>query len=324
MALSKGVIDFGSNFNIGRKGPIDARLVADYITDLSTGYSDTGLPCYRGMVVSVLEDNCLYLLVNDDPTAEGAWLKLGSESAIDSINTFLKSFYAPVNLSLTDNTTNKTNIKAFVDNYVQYFTPVDVDSLISIPIEIGTLVKGFLYYTYGKDAADNFYYGIVAAGAPSGGSQRCDARGYFIKYDGNTGEITGITENEYDGKVKGDYIVDKEILDTTIDGINANTLVLTNYTTTGIDYNKVITSSDTINQAIAKLDLSVANLRGKLNAALTTGSIDLNRGLYFNVDDKLAINIASSTSVHLDFKSGGALTASIDSISDTEIDDLFN
>lgn len=323
MALSKGVIDFGSNFNIGRKGPIDARSVVDYIADLSAGYSDTGLPCYRGMVVSVLEDNCLYLLVNDDPTIDGAWLKLGSESSIDSINTFLKSFYAPVHLSLTDNTSNKANIKAFINNYLQYFTSIEDDSLISIPIEIGTLVKGFLYYSYGKDVADDFHYGIAAAGAPSGGTQRCDAKGYFIKYNGNTGEITGLTYDESNGKVAGNYIVDKEILGATIDSINANTLVLTNYTTTGIDYNKIITSSDTINQAIAKLDLSVANLRGKLNDTLTTGAIDLNRGLYFTVDNKLAINKADSTSVHLDFETNGALTATIESISDTDIDNLF-
>ena len=63
MGLIKGVINFGSNFNIGAKGPIDARQRVETIADLTTAWTKN-IPAYKGMVVSVLEDNSIYILIN--------------------------------------------------------------------------------------------------------------------------------------------------------------------------------------------------------------------------------------------------------------------
>lgn len=76
MAIIKGAINFGSNFNIGAKGPIDARQRVETIADLTTVWT-AEIPAYKGMVVSVLEDNSIYILKADDATVFDNWKKVG-------------------------------------------------------------------------------------------------------------------------------------------------------------------------------------------------------------------------------------------------------
>lgn len=100
MAIIKGAINFGSNFNIGAKGPIDARQRVETIADLTTVWT-AEIPAYKGMVVSVLEDNSIYILKSDDATVFDNWKRVGdatgditnlqgqitaNKTAIDKIN----------------------------------------------------------------------------------------------------------------------------------------------------------------------------------------------------------------------------------------------
>ena len=100
MAIIKGAINFGSNFNIGAKGPIDARQRVETIEDLTTVWT-AEIPAYKGMVVSVLEDNSIYILKSDDATVFDNWKRVGdatgditnlqgqitaNKTAIDKIN----------------------------------------------------------------------------------------------------------------------------------------------------------------------------------------------------------------------------------------------
>ena len=55
MALIKNAINFGNGFNIGAVGPIDSRMRVQYLSDLTTAWSDT-IPSYIGMVVTVMYD----------------------------------------------------------------------------------------------------------------------------------------------------------------------------------------------------------------------------------------------------------------------------
>ena len=87
MALIPGAINFGSNFNIGAKGPIDARQRVETIADLTTVWT-ADIPAYKGMVVSVLEDNSIYILKTDDATVLKNWKKIGDVSGdITSLQT---------------------------------------------------------------------------------------------------------------------------------------------------------------------------------------------------------------------------------------------
>ena len=83
MAIIKNSITFGSGFNITAEGPIDSRMVVEYISDLTTVWNPDA-PAYEGMIVSVLEDGNIYTLRNKDFTDINNWKKIGSDGDSDS------------------------------------------------------------------------------------------------------------------------------------------------------------------------------------------------------------------------------------------------
>ena len=78
MGIIKNSIDFGSGFNIKAQGPIDSRMVVEYISDL-TNVWNSDAPAYEGMAVSVLEDGNIYVLRNVDFSKIDNWKKQGAE-----------------------------------------------------------------------------------------------------------------------------------------------------------------------------------------------------------------------------------------------------
>lgn len=80
MSIIKNSITFGSGFNITAEGPIDSRMVVEYISDLTTVW-DSYAPAYEGMVVSVLEDGNTYtLLKGKDFKNIESWKRQGSDN----------------------------------------------------------------------------------------------------------------------------------------------------------------------------------------------------------------------------------------------------
>ena len=79
MGIIKNSITFGSGFNITAEGPIDSRMVVEYIEDLTTVWNSDA-PSYEGMMVSVLEDGNIYVLRDVDFTDINNWKKQGSDS----------------------------------------------------------------------------------------------------------------------------------------------------------------------------------------------------------------------------------------------------
>ena len=83
MAIIKNSITFGSGFNITAEGPIDSRMVVEYISDLTTVWNSDA-PAYEGMIVSVLEDGNIYTLRNKEFGNINNWKKIGSDGDGDS------------------------------------------------------------------------------------------------------------------------------------------------------------------------------------------------------------------------------------------------
>ena len=80
MSIIKNSITFGSGFNITAEGPIDSRMVVEYISDLTTVWNSDA-PAYEGMVVSVLEDGNTYtLLKGKDFKNIESWKRQGSDN----------------------------------------------------------------------------------------------------------------------------------------------------------------------------------------------------------------------------------------------------
>lgn len=82
MGIIKNRTTFGSGFNIKSEGPIDSRMIVEFLSDLTTVWNSDA-PSYEGMVVSVLEDGNVYVLQDVDFTQESNWKKIGSDSGSD-------------------------------------------------------------------------------------------------------------------------------------------------------------------------------------------------------------------------------------------------
>lgn len=116
MGIINGAISFGSNFNIGAKGPIDARMRVEKIADLTAAWT-TEMPAYKGMAVTVMEDANIYVLNGDDATVAGNWKVIGGDTAADlsQVKTDVAANTAAIKTINGDASTNGSIAKALAD-----------------------------------------------------------------------------------------------------------------------------------------------------------------------------------------------------------------
>ena len=88
MARLKGSLDYGFNFNIGASGPVDSRMLVEYISDLTSAntWPSASAPVYDGMQVVGKENSSIYILTDKtNYTNLSAWKKVGSDGGGGSI-----------------------------------------------------------------------------------------------------------------------------------------------------------------------------------------------------------------------------------------------
>jgi hypothetical protein len=125
MGIVKNSITFGSGFNITAEGPIDSRMVVETIEDLTTVWG-TDAPVFEGMVVSVLEDNNVYVLKEKPFSTLENWKKIGSDVDIDveEIKTSSKKLSAPIVVAgLSESIGN-------VENGMQFDTEDSIEDIL--------------------------------------------------------------------------------------------------------------------------------------------------------------------------------------------------
>ena len=107
------IILFASNNNMTLKGV----QVVDKIENLT---DSTLVDVYQGMVVSVVEDNSLYILLTDSNSGR-EWKKVGSDINIEEIKTAVKKLSAPIIVAgLSSDLGNISNGKTYTtDNTVE-------------------------------------------------------------------------------------------------------------------------------------------------------------------------------------------------------------
>ena len=100
------IILFASNNNMTLKGV----QVVDKIENLT---DDTLDDVYQGMVVSVIEDNSLYILLMDDSDGR-EWKKVGSDIDVEKLKTSTKKLSSPITVAgLSSNLGNISNGKVY-------------------------------------------------------------------------------------------------------------------------------------------------------------------------------------------------------------------
>ena len=85
------IILFASNNNLTLKGV----MVVDNISNLT---DDTLKDVYQGMVVSVVEDNSLYILLTEQDS-DREWKKVGADVDIEEIKTYAKELTEPITVA---------------------------------------------------------------------------------------------------------------------------------------------------------------------------------------------------------------------------------
>ena len=85
------IILFASNNNLTLKGV----MVVDNISNLT---DDTLKDVYQGMVVSVVEDNSLYILLTESDS-DREWKKVGSDVDVEEIKTYAKELTEPITVA---------------------------------------------------------------------------------------------------------------------------------------------------------------------------------------------------------------------------------
>ena len=108
------IILFASNNNLALKGV----MVVDTIDNLT---DSTLEEVYQGMVVSVIEDNSLYILLSESDSDGREWKKVGSDINIEELKTSTKKLSAPITVAgLSSSLGNISNGKTYTtDNTVE-------------------------------------------------------------------------------------------------------------------------------------------------------------------------------------------------------------
>lgn len=108
------IILFASNNNLSLKGVI----VVDKIENLT---DNTLEEIYQGMVVSVIEDNSLYILLTNSDSINREWKKIGSDINIEEIKISSKKLSTPITVAgLSESFGNVSNGKTYTtDNTVE-------------------------------------------------------------------------------------------------------------------------------------------------------------------------------------------------------------
>ena len=111
------IILFASNNNLTIKGV----QVVDKIENLT---DDTLTDVYQGMVVSVVEDNSLYILLSDS-NGDREWKKVGSDIDIEELKTSTKKLSAPITVAGLSG-----NLGANISNGKTYTTDNTIEDIL--------------------------------------------------------------------------------------------------------------------------------------------------------------------------------------------------
>lgn len=278
MAIIKGAISFGSNFNIGAKGPIDSRMRVETKADLTTAWT-AEIPAFEGMSVVTMDTGKIWVLVGKDYTVESNWKEPSPKPVIDA--------------------TNYTNAieKATTENIGQIVNISDEETVDNITYTAG------LYIVTGAGSVAKLGT-TTASGDLTGDVEKL--KGDVNSLQSTVGKLDGDKNTEGsvkklvkdgDDAVKAQLTKDKEELE---DKINAVETAAKASHTVVSDKNeghvKVSTATDetgkqtvTISEEDIASKTALDNLKKEVGTKATTGETATTAtGLYKYVDEKVA------------------------------------
>lgn len=187
MALIKNAINFGNGFNIGAVGPIDARMRVQYLSDLTSAWTDA-IPSYPGMIVTVMYDGTsgttplghVYVLKNADATKLENWVKLSTAAdgtiSADEVQDNLDELSDNFSIEVQERQAADTYISGVTSGLVSTLNSYKVKNVASadtfISLDANGVLQGNLSLAfdntnkkivlYGKSKDDNSKYEVTS------------------------------------------------------------------------------------------------------------------------------------------------------------------
>jgi hypothetical protein len=297
-----GLIRFSSALKPTGPQPLDDRTVVEYISDLTnieTFSVDGASNAYRGMLVSVLEDDKVYLLKNkDEITNINSWIAIGSNNDVKIDDEYINQL---IETYLNDN------------NYVtqeDVVIPVkDVkNGETSLIGENGIVDLSATYYTKEEieDKFSNFELFEVVTNLPE---ENIEYNKVYIVASSNTGEtnsfeeyirIKGENDNPDSWEKLGEFKTNVDLsnyvtTDTLTSSLNTNEVKLSS--DIEVSETENYTKGESVQEILIKLNNRIKAINSSIDSALSGGVTSIQEGSGITVDSttstspKVSVNI---------------------------------
>lgn len=291
--IYNGLIRFSSSIKPTGPQPLDDRTVVEFISDLTnieTFTIDGASIAYRGMLVSVLEDDKVYLLKNkDEITNSDSWVAIGSNNDVniddDYINQLIESY-------LSDNDYATKNDIAVKD------VKNGESSLIG---ENGVVDLSNTYYTKEEieDKFSNFELFEVVLELPI---DSIEYNKVYIVASSNTGEtnsfeeyirIKGENGSEDSWEKLGEFKTNVDLSNyVTNDKLNTNEVKLSS------DIEENYTKGESVQEILISLNSRIKAINSSIDSALSGGVTSIQEGSGITVDDSTSTSPKVSINIH--------------------------
>ena len=297
-----GLIRFSSALKPTGPQPLDDRTVVEYISDLTnieTFSVDGASNAYRGMLVSVLEDDKVYLLKNkDEITNINSWIAIGSNNDIniddDYINQLIESYLNDNNyitqgdvvIPVKDVRNGETSLigeNGVVDLSTRYFTKKEIE-----------------------DKFSNFELFEVVTNLPE---ENIEYNKVYIVASSNTGEtnsfeeyirIKGENDNPDSWEKLGEFKTNVDLsnyvtTDTLTSSLNTNEVKLSS--DIEVSETENYTKGESVQEILIKLNNRIKAINSSIDSALSGGVTSIQEGSGITVDSttstspKVSVNI---------------------------------
>lgn len=293
-----GLIRFSSALKPTGPQPLDDRTVVECISDLTnieTFSVDGASNAYRGMLVSVLEDDKVYLLKNkDEITNINSWVAIGSNNDVniddDYINQLIESY-------LSDND------YATKDDII---IPVkDVRNGETSLIENGVVDLNNTYYTKEQinEKFSNFELFEVVLELPK---DSIEYNKVYIVASENTGEtnsfeeyirIKGENDNPDSWEKLGEFKTNVDLSNyVTNDKLNTNEVKLSS--DIKVSETENFTKDNSVHEILISLNNRIKAINSSIDSALSGGVTSIQDGSGITVDDSISTSPKVSINIH--------------------------
>lgn len=313
MGIIKNAVPFGSGFNIGASGPIDSRMRVAYKTDLTTVWG-ADAPSYAGMVVSVLEEDKIYVLKNngfDDnglPLAadywdETSWICIGendgvNEDAVSEIvrgiltdgkyidETKLTEELSKINIPITDITSGETSLikNKTIDLSEYYYSKTEIDNKLN-----------------------SFDLFVIVSSLPT---EEIDENKIYVINSNSTGEENIYSEYIYvENKWEkiGEFKSDVDLSNyCTKDELVTNSIKLSSDIKTENEQTAKYASGSTVQYVLSDMHSRLNTINTSLDVAISGGVTSIQEGDGIDVDD--STNTSPKVSIKISEDENNALT----------------